>query len=232
MIIATHTPEGKKLVRFHKTKTHQSYRLKDGSEVPGVSTVLKILNKGEGLMHWAWDLGRKGEDYRKVRDNSADIGSLAHFMVECELRGEVADLSEFSPADQEKAANCFKLAMGYIERERFTNIGQEVQLVSEQHGYGGTLDAPCLDRDGKYVLLDWKTSKSIYDEYLLQVSAYRELWNENHPDKQITRSIIVRIGKNGDGDFETREVFNHDKQFDAFKAILGAHKALSAIRRN
>jgi hypothetical protein len=33
--------------------------------------------------------------------------------------------------------------------------------------------------DGELCLVDWKTSNRLYPEYLCQISAYKELWNEN-----------------------------------------------------
>ena len=69
------TEDGRKIVRLEKTRAHQKYPLKDGTDVPGASTIAKIGEDSSGLIHWAWKLGMEGQDYRKVRDKAADIGT-------------------------------------------------------------------------------------------------------------------------------------------------------------
>jgi hypothetical protein len=72
--------------------------LKDGTQVPGASTICQDRRRHQWLIHWAWNLGMEGQDYRKVRDKAADIGTVAHFMIECHfLHNHEPDLSEFSP---------------------------------------------------------------------------------------------------------------------------------------
>jgi ATP-dependent exoDNAse (exonuclease V) beta subunit len=78
------------------------------------------------------------------------------------LHGHEADLSEYSAADIERARVPSATSRSGGTSEGFTIIEPEVQLVSEQYLFGGTIDAPSRDRDGKIVLLDWKTSKAIY----------------------------------------------------------------------
>jgi hypothetical protein len=183
---------GQKIVKLQKTRSHQKYLLKDGTQVPGASTIAKIGDDGSSLIHWAWNLGMEGLDYRKVRDQAADIGTVCHFMIECFLHGHEADLSEFSAADIEKATIAFGNFRRWWDSEGFTILEPEVQLVSEQHMFGGTIDAPSRDKDGKIVLLDWKTSKGIWPAHRFQLAAYEQLWNENRPDQKIQRRGIVR----------------------------------------
>ena len=216
-------------VKLEKKKTHQVYKLASGKRVPGASTVAKLGDDPSALIHWAWDLGSQGLDYRKVRDNAADVGTLAHFMIEAHLNNQTPDLSECSPADIDKATNAFLKFLEFWEGEGLTSISPEVQLVSEEWGYGGTLDAPAIDRNGNYVLLDWKTSKGIYTGYLSQLAAYEALWNENFPDKKITRRAIVRIGKEEIGDFEIRWLPEMDKYFRLFTAQLNLYRAKQEV---
>src|SRR5512135_3803858 len=90
------------LVKFEKDKAHQRYRLKDNTIVPGATTVLGV-KKNDALLYWAWDCGIQGKDYRKVRDEAADIGTLAHWMCECHITGKHPDLSPFSKDNIDKA---------------------------------------------------------------------------------------------------------------------------------
>lgn len=48
-----------------------------GKEVPSVTQVLSILAK-PALVRWAWSLGMEGKDYREVRDERMNVGTLVH----------------------------------------------------------------------------------------------------------------------------------------------------------
>lgn len=217
-------------VKLEKKKSHQSYKTANGVKVPGASTISKIGDDPGALIHWAWKLGADGQDYRAVRDNAADIGTIAHFMIECHLNGKTPDLSECSPEDVSKAENAFLKFLEFWDREGFTIIAPEVQLVSELHGFGGTLDAPVTDREGNYVLLDWKTSKDIYLAYFSQLAGYENLWNENFPDKKISRRAIIRIGKEEIGDFEVRWLSDMGKYWNMFLAQLALYQAKKGMK--
>jgi len=64
-----------------RAKAHQRYRTSDGTIVPGVTTVIGILNK-PALVKWANDLGLRGIDSASYVDETARIGTLAHEMVQ------------------------------------------------------------------------------------------------------------------------------------------------------
>ena len=225
------TDDGRKIVRLEKTRAHQKYPLKDGTEVPGASTIAKIGEDSNGLIHWAWKLGTEGKDYRKVRDQAADIGTVAHFMIECFLHNHEPDLSEFSPADVEKATMAFKNFRKWWDEEGLTVIEPEVQLVSEEWLFGGTIDAPSRDRDGKIVLLDWKTSKMIVGAHKIQLAGYEQLWNENRPKMKVQRRAIVRIGKESPDDFEVAWIFSAEPFWEVFKARLALHYAQLRLKK-
>jgi len=211
---------GQKLVKLQKARSHQKYILADGTQVPGASTIAKIGDDGSSLIHWAWDLGNRGIDYRKVRDQAADIGTICHFLIECFLHGHEADLSDFCQADIDKANIAFANFRTWWDAEGFTILEPEVQLVSERWHFGGTIDAPSRDKDGKIVLLDWKTSKGIWPAHRFQLAAYEQLWNENRPDMKIQRRGIVRIGKERPDDFEVAWMFSAEPAWKVFQKRL------------
>lgn len=225
------TEDGRKIVRLEKTRAHQKYPLKDGTDVPGASTIAKIGEDSNGLIHWAWKLGMDGQDYRKVRDKAADIGTLAHFKIECFLHNHEPDLSEYSPADVEKAEIAFGNFKRWWDDEGLTVIEPEVQLVSEEYLFGGTIDAPSRDRDGKIVLLDWKTSKAIVGAHKIQLAGYEQLWNENRPDMKVQRRAIVRIGKESPDDFEVAWIFSAAPFWNVFKARLALYYAQLQLKK-
>lgn len=175
------------------------YHTKDGVKVPSVTTVLSRFKEAGGLIHWAWQLGKEGKDYRDVRDEAADCGTMAHEAVEHWIKG--LEWKWVYP-EQEKTKRAQKAYNAFLEWANQTQLKvthTEVALVSEKHKFGGTLDAMLIQ--GKRSLGDWKTSNKVYPEYLVQVAAYGILWEENFPDQPIEGGYhLLRFDKEY-GDF-------------------------------
>jgi len=217
-------------IKFEKTRAHQSYKLADGTRVPGVTTVLGVVNK-PALLSWAWEQGKAGLDFRKSRDAAADVGTLAHWMIECHLKGQEPDLSEFSPKDVEKAENAVIKFLSWWDGAEFRVIGTELKLVSEINRFGGTLDIVAEDKDGNVAIIDLKTSKAIYTEHWRQVAAYADVFGQ-HNWRKVTRFIICRIGKSeADADFEVQERGCLDFELATFMACLALYQAIQAEKR-
>lgn len=181
----------------------QGYFLKDGTKVPSVTTILGARKDCGGLIHWAWNLGKQGVDYRDVRDAAAKAGTLAHDMVEAYVHGEtIPSFDEVDPVEVEKAEKAFEAFKEWADQTQLVITHSEIQLVSETYKYGGTPDAILVK--GKRALGDWKTSNAVYPEYLMQLAAYGKLWEENFPDEPITGGFhLIRFDKEY-GDFHHR----------------------------
>lgn len=149
----------------------------DGVRVPGVTTILSRFKESGGLIHWAWKLGMEGIDYRKVRDSAADAGTIAHDMVECFIKGQAFDASQYDPVLIEVAKPAFEAFETWAQQTKFAIVETETPLVSKVYRFGGTRDAILIG--GKRSLGDWKSSNSIYPEYLCQLAAYAILDEEN-----------------------------------------------------
>jgi hypothetical protein len=184
-----------------KTKAHQRYKLADGTIVPSTTTIINELGWNKNtLIAWARREALAGNDPDKVRDKSADIGTLAHYMIECHLKDEAPDLSEYGQADIDKAENCYS---NYLDWEK-AHVDEvwysELKLVSETYKYGGTMDLVGVI-DGKPTLLDFKSGKAIYPEHKIQIAAYLNLYYECHGEH--LQGHILRLDRNGSG-FEHR----------------------------
>ena len=208
-------------VKLVRNAPHQKYFLDDGTQVAGGSTICKIGDDAGALIHWAWNLGMEGKDYRKERDNAADIGTIAHFMIECMLNNQVADLEDFDQADIDKALVCYTKFLHWWDEQNLEVVATEVQLVNHLHKYGGTIDLVAKNKEGEHILLDFKTSKKISESYWRQCAGYAELWHYNNPGKKITNHCIVRIGKKDEGDFEVVWRPDLKKYWKTFEAQLG-----------
>jgi hypothetical protein len=206
------------------------YVLADGTAVPSVTTVIGRFKESGGLIHWAWKLGVEGRDYRDVRDSAANSGTIAHAMVESSIRGvEFVPPTDIDDDVLTRAAQAFANYLLWARQSRLEAIDTERRLVSEKHRFGGTLDAMLIS--GKLSLGDWKTSDSVYQDYLIQLAAYGLLWAENYPDRPIEGGYhLLRFAKDAPdfvhyhfGDLKDaatafllmRELFDLDKRLKA-----------------
>ena len=222
-------------VKFEKTKAHQTYKTPDGVKVPGVTTVLGATIPKPALLAWAWKLGTEGIDFRKSRDQAADIGTIAHWLVECHLLGKDPDTSTFAPDDLSKAENSVIKFMSWWDTSKFELIASEKQLVADiEPFFGGTLDILAKDDAGKICLIDLKSGKGIYPEMWYQLSAYAKLYecNRGSSGEHLSRYIICRIGKEAsEGDFEVQERQDLGREWNVFEKCLALYQALKQAKR-
>jgi hypothetical protein len=168
-----------------------------GMKVSGVTTVIgsSLGWKSPGLMYWAWKVGSEGKDLREERNKAADAGTLAHACAEALITGQpLPEIPEEHKAKVEGAVAAFK---AWREQSRLDLVASEVPLVSEAHGYGGCIDAVGVF-NGEAAIIDFKSSKDLYPDVVVQVAAYAHLWTENHPDVPIKAWHVLRWGPEGD----------------------------------
>jgi hypothetical protein len=197
--LITEAPAEKKAPPLSKTQAHIQYQLADGTIVPGVTTVLNSVLAKPALIQWAWELGRQGLDWKEVRDSAGDVGTLAHYLIMCTLKGEMPDTSEYSQADIQKANNSLAKFKSWLKEHPISPIMIETPLVSEEYKYGGTLDL-FAEYNGEFTLTDFKTGKALYPEYFYQVAAYRQLLQEQ--GWPVASARILRIGRDESEGFE------------------------------
>lgn len=213
--------------KSNKVKIHTQYKLANGERVPSVTTVLGILNK-PALLEWAWKLGTEGIDYKAVRDTAADVGSLAHYLILCHLRGIEPDTSEYSQQVIDKAETCLIKFWDWEKEHTLKPVLIETPLVSELYRFGGTPDWFGLI-DGTEETLDFKTGKAIYAEFFHQLAAYNQLLQEaGHVSK---RARILRIGRDENEGFEERVVTGLAKQWAVFLNCLNIYTLQKEIKK-
>lgn len=215
----------------------QPYKLKDGSRVPGTTTIISNCNLGsvDGLLYWANQLGRDGKSHTEVRDKAADAGTACHEMCECFAKGTDFDGSKYPAEILAKAEGAFNAFRSWARQTNLRIAQSELPLVSEQWRYGGTLD--CMLVNGELALGDYKTSNSIRVGMLCQLAAYHNLWTENRPEEPITGGFhLLRFSKPEHADDPVHFSHHHwshlDAAWDAFKhmrELYELHKRLKAI---
>ena len=202
------------------------YILKDGTRVPGVTTIIGSnlgWNKN-ALIGWAKKTALAGKDSNEVLRDAGDTGTLAHIMVESYIKGEKLDTSDYTANQIERAKKSFKAFEAWEEQSDFKIILSELTMVSEKMRVGGQIDI--LGKVGDdLVVLDLKTSKWIYSEHKIQLATYTYMYEEIQPKANVKHAIILRLDKET-GNFEhhtiSREVL--DLGYEAFCHLLKLHQ--------
>lgn len=174
-------------VGLARNEKHE-YFLDGRGPITSVTTILKIVDKSGPLIGWAKrvtaeaalrhaaDLPKWVEDFggdgavgmltkatNVIRDKAANAGSEIHTFAEAIVRGqEVAVPEELQPF-----VSSFLKWRADFEPEFLA----AEEMVYSRHGYAGTLDA-IVRIAGEVWLLDYKTSKGVYEETALQLAAY------------------------------------------------------------
>jgi len=198
---------------------HQRYLLKNGEEVTGASTIAKVDDDNTGLIIWANGLGLKGINCMKQRDADADAGSVAHFMVHCHFKRLEPVFRKVSQDAIDTGERVFQKFMNWWVDEELSFIATEIELTSETHKFGGTIDLVARDSRGKIWVIDIKTSKKIHFGHKCQLAGCGQLWDENYTDKPSSKLYVVRLPRNM-GRVEEYKIPNREELFDTFLAQL------------
>jgi hypothetical protein len=103
----------------------------NGKRARGTTTIISDnLGWGKGgLLWWAWNEGIEGRDYRETRDDAAHAGTVAHYLVECDIKGETPDLSKYDPGTVERAEQGFESFTKFKEMTKFKPRSVEPNVV-------------------------------------------------------------------------------------------------------
>lgn len=163
----------------------------NGYYVPRVTAILNRCIHTDSLMQWANSLGFKRQSYTKTLEAAASIGTECHESIELFLSGKETDIitNSSSMYAYESFLKWWKLLHKYYN---ITVLLHEESLVCNY--FGGTLDG-LYQINGKYYLVDYKTSNHITFKYCLQLAAYRYLLRILK-GIEIDGCIILQLSKN------------------------------------
>lgn len=136
----------------------------NGTWYPRVTKIVEIKAK-PALYRFYAEMNNFNEG-EEIKKKSATEGTLIHETVEDFLIGK-------NPAIDASIAPAIKAFLKFIEEKNIQVDAEfvEKQVVNHEERYAGTLDALALI-DGKFGVLDIKTSLAIYRDYNLQTAAY------------------------------------------------------------
>ena len=205
-----------------------------GERVPGVTTVIggSLGWNKSALLHWANKCGQDGHYHYDVSQKAADAGTIAHRMVECFIHGKDVPTKEESTWDDDAKQKGEQALLNFIqwsESVKFEVLETELSLVSKTLDYGGTID--CVARvNGKKVLFDWKSGSGTYPDHIIQVEAYRHLYDEHFPNSPIEDGIyILRIDKESVA-FDWSYRFAVPEAWRAFQLLLELHQLKAKVK--
>lgn len=226
-----------------------------GEQFPSVSKILGQLDKSGALIPWALNcfesklnqLLKNGVDvdeaiitakksYRDVSSEALDIGTQVHDAIERYIKTGKDLSGELKP----EVANGFIAFLEWESEHVSKWIECEVRTINYEVGYAGTYDGIFLNKDGDVVMIDFKTSKAIYDEYWMQVSAYREarmslagkyevlfergqgaIFKYDLPEIRINRTAILRLDKvTGMPEYIVRDRAKMFRDYMAFEKLV------------
>jgi hypothetical protein len=208
----------------------EPYVTATGEVVPSVTTIIGRFKDSGPLVWWANKQGMQGLTLEQARQPAMTTGTMAHELVEAKIAGLPAPELVGDPDTIEKARAAFAVyekwrSLSHLEIKR-----SEVALVSDQHRFGGRLDA-IGTHNNELCLLDWKVANSVYADYILQLAAYGILWQENHPDEPLTGGYhLLRFSKE-QGDFSHHYFPALEAEKEAFLAMVDLYRRVKEIDR-
>lgn len=158
----------------------------DGVWYPRVTKIVDI--KAKPALYFFYGEMTNFKAGEEVKKKSASEGTLIHETIEGILTGK-------SPEIDPKIKPAVDAFVKFIESKNIQVDKDfvEKRLVNFDERYAGTLDAVALI-DGKFGVLDIKTSQAIYRDYNLQTSAYVAALQKDL--KNLQTRWILRIDQN------------------------------------
>ena len=210
----------------------QGYRLANGDQVPGCTTIIGRFKDAGPLLYWAFNQGKTGVDklYDKA-DEAAGIGTHAHAMFEAYRKNldEPPRPEGFTDEQMDKATTCYLNALEWESQVKVISVKTEISLVCECHKYGCTIDE-IVELNGKLHDYEWKTSNGVYVDYLLQAAAQKHAWECNFPELKLAGAAIVRFNKDY-GDFAYHYFTDLDDAFQQFVDFRHCYERDKALKR-
>lgn len=164
---------------------------------PSVTFITGSYPKGVGYLKWLADKGY--DKAEEVKMEAGDRGTIVHHAIEKLTFDKVlamdAKIKDREGVEREMTPDEYYCVLTFSQWYQASGnpkaIAVERTVESEKYGYAGTLDY-IFEMDGKNVLLDIKTSKSIWPSHELQVSALKQACIEE--GIKVDQLAILQVG--------------------------------------
>jgi len=153
---------------------------------------------------------------KKEMNEAGSIGTHVHNLIESYVHGK-----EIPQIYDERIANAFnEFKKWYDQQSNLELVNTEQVCFSRKHKFVGTYDA-LFKRNNEYVIFDWKTSNSIYDNFYIQVGGLYALALEEQLGIKIPTGVIVNCSRQGK--IKIAEFDINQDLFDVGLACLKLH---------
>lgn len=228
---------GEVKVEFRPNSPRKRYTIFDKNERVRVPSVTAITNRRDkpGLIPWAvenclticrekilpdqihgaqfleevWK--EAGSKYRDVKKKAADVGTLAHDALERYF----TEKDSVPPLADTPVRARYDEAVKWFNGNEVESVAVERPVYSRKYGYCGTLDN--ISRVKRVLsMLDYKSSRHIYNTYVSQVAAYIKAYEEEMGE-HVEQVYILKIDEDRTRPFK----YNREQIEIAFEGFLG-----------
>ena len=170
---------------------------------------------------------KMGFDSRLIARKAAEEGTCAHYLAQCSIMSETPDLGSYPPEIIKVAKPSHKQFLKWLKNNDVITLGSELQMVSEKHRFGGTIDVLAIV-NGELAVVDIKRTAAIYVSHRIQLAGYINMVAEvlNVP---VPVAYIVRLNKSGTG-YEARHYDNLTMEWQAFLICRSIHEIIPQLR--
>lgn len=159
-------------------------------------------------------LKRSINHFKSIQTRAADIGTEAHLWIESfvnyvlETGDKNPDIEQFGTPSSIEAINSVAAFLTWYDNTDVEFVASEKKVYSVVHNYSGTFDLLAIV-EGVLTIVDFKTSKDIYEDNFIQGSAYVEAYEEEQQaiyaldgedipeDKLVQQFMVLHVPKDG-----------------------------------
>jgi hypothetical protein len=205
-----------------------------------VSEIISFPDK-PFLLQWARKLALQGLDHNRVSGLGKYAGRILHWEFQQKYGNSLEPMGkdvQEAYADHE-AVEHGGIAWGKLDEwanlhgfgdgKRFDLLQLELPIEDPDLKVRGRIDCIVANKQ----LLDWKSSKHLYAESILELGAYDLIWTHLHPDTPFVEWTIVRCCHEDDSpaeqyEFEESEIKKAGLTFASMVPAVRAFKEFDA----
>ena len=161
--------------------------------------------------------------HKDVSGAARDIGHETHYWLEEYINSSIKHPNEVDwklGSLSDKSKNAVQAFLKWEASHDIVWMGSEKKVYSKEYNFAGTIDALAMI-NGKFCIVDFKTSAKIYKEAYVQLSAYAQAIEEIH-GRSVDLAVVLRLDKEEEKYQEA--AFNPYDYFDIFLLAMQMKK--------
>lgn len=205
------------------TTEDERWYLVDDQYIPSVTWISSFYPKGVAFYKWLADKG--WDESQALKEAAGARGSKVHKAIEDliarkTVKHDAQYLNTSTEKIEELTAQEYGALLSFADWHKETDpipLHSELIVISKLYNFAGTADFICKIGEETW-LIDFKTSSSIWPEYELQMSAYKQALQEQ--GILIDKMGILQVGyTRNKSNYKFTEIEDKFPLFEAAKAI-------------